>query len=67
MFQKVAGIYNYQFSVDVDGLYSISLTATCKKKNYLRVEIDGVALKGISPKGKFFKKIGDTYFYWSPN
>jgi len=23
--------------------------------------------KNVVPKGKFLKKIGNTYFYWSPN
>jgi hypothetical protein len=23
--------------------------------------------KNVVPDGKFIKKIGDTYFYWSPN
>jgi len=23
--------------------------------------------KNVVPNGKFLKKIGDTYFYWSPN
>jgi hypothetical protein len=23
--------------------------------------------KNIVPNGKFLRKIGDTYFYWSPN
>ncbi len=52
MFQKLLNPFKYQFSVNSDGLYSISILAVCKKKNYLRVEIDGVALKGILPKSR---------------
>lgn len=47
MSQKIAGIYNYQFSIVTDGLYAIFVSAVCKKKNFLRVEINGLALKGI--------------------
>ncbi|MEK7065008.1 MAG: hypothetical protein AAB963_01045 [Patescibacteria group bacterium] len=52
MFQKLLNPFKYQFSVNSDDLYSISISAVCKKKNYLRVEIDGVALKGILPKSR---------------
>lgn len=52
MFQKLFEPFKYRFSVNSDGLYSISIFAVCKKKNYLRVEIDGVALKGILPKSR---------------
>ena len=52
MNKKINTAYHHNFSVDSDGLYSISTSATCKKKNYLRVEIDGLALKGVLPKKK---------------
>jgi len=52
MFQKITKIYNYQFSVDSNGLFFISISATCKRKNFLRLEIDGLALKGILPKSR---------------
>ncbi|KKQ27906.1 MAG: hypothetical protein US42_C0004G0045 [Candidatus Magasanikbacteria bacterium GW2011_GWC2_37_14] len=52
MFKKINSDYTYNFSVEEEGLYSISISATCKKKNYLRVEIDDLALKGLLPKSK---------------
>lgn len=52
MFQKITGIYSYPFLVDSDGMYCIFVSATCKKKNFLRVEIDGLALKGILQKSR---------------
>lgn len=52
MFQKITSPFKYQSFVNSDGLYSIFISAVCKKKNYLRVEIDGVALKGILPKSR---------------
>lgn len=52
MFKKINNAYIYKFSVDSEGLYSISISAICKKKNHLRVEIDGMALKGIMPKSR---------------
>lgn len=50
MFKKISGIYNYNFSVDSGGTYTIYITAICKRKIFLRVEIDGLALKGITSK-----------------
>lgn len=50
MFKKIDSAYTHQFSTKSDGLYSVSIIASCEKKNYLRVEIDGLALKGISQK-----------------
>lgn len=56
MNKKINTDYVYSFSVEADGLYSIFVTVTCKRKNFLRVELDGLALKGILPKNrnKFF-------------
>lgn len=50
--QKIAETYSHQFSIAGDGLYAIFVSATCKKKNFLRVEIDGLALKDILPKSR---------------
>jgi hypothetical protein len=62
MFQKITDNFKYKFSVDTDGLYSISVSAACKKKNHLRVEIDSEALEGVLPKSRnkfsIFRQLG---------
>lgn len=52
MFKKINNIFTHNFSVSSDGLYSVLISATCKKKNHLRVEIDGMAINGIMPKSR---------------
>ncbi|MBI5222062.1 MAG: cell wall hydrolase [Candidatus Magasanikbacteria bacterium] len=52
MFKKINTVYTYIFSVDSDGFYSVFISAICKKRNYLRAEIDTLALKGVLPKSK---------------
>lgn len=50
MFKQITDSYNYSFNIAQSGLYSIVLSATCKRRNYLRVEADNVPLKGITSK-----------------
>lgn len=52
MFKKITSSYIHKFSIDSDGLYSIFIVATCKRKSGLRVELDGLALKGMLPKSR---------------
>lgn len=52
MNKKISTDYTYNFSVETDGLYYIFVIASCKRKNFLRVEMDGLALKGILPKSR---------------
>jgi len=44
-----------KFAVSESGLYALSITARCKAKNYLRVEIDGQLFREIPPKDNIQK------------
>lgn len=44
-----------KFAVSELGLYALSITARCKAKNYLRVEIDGRLFREIPPKDNIQK------------
>ncbi|OGH88654.1 MAG: hypothetical protein A3J93_00985 [Candidatus Magasanikbacteria bacterium RIFOXYC2_FULL_42_28] len=52
MFKKITEDFVYRFETNLAGIHAIYVSAICNKKNSLRVEIDGLALKGILPKTK---------------
>lgn len=52
MSKKIKTGDTYDFSVATDGLYSIFVTASCERRNFLRVELDGLALKSLFPKSR---------------
>ncbi|MBU4348144.1 cell wall hydrolase, partial [Patescibacteria group bacterium] len=60
MFKKITKQFIYKFNISQKGLYSISISATCKSGKILglfggedsRVEIDGLKLREIPAKGK---------------
>ncbi|OGH88476.1 MAG: hypothetical protein A3J93_04400 [Candidatus Magasanikbacteria bacterium RIFOXYC2_FULL_42_28] len=52
MYKQITEIFTYNFTVATDGLYAIYLSASCGRKNYLRTELDGSALKSLTPKRK---------------
>lgn len=52
MYKQLTEIFTYNFTAAADGLYSIYLFASCTQKNGLRVEIDGLAFKGLTRKNK---------------
>ena len=58
--QKITTPHTHNFPITSSGIYSISITATCTKKNSLRIELDGLAFKSLSPKTK------NEYFYIPP-
>lgn len=47
MYKKINGKYEYKFSADKNGPYSIILEATCQKRNDLKVGIDEIKLREL--------------------
>lgn len=52
MYKKIDGKYEYKFAIDKDGLYSITIEATCQKRNDLRVGIDEIKLRELPAEDK---------------
>lgn len=53
--RKITEKIQKKFAISELGLYAINITARCKAKNYLRVEIDGQLFREIPPKDNIQK------------
>ena len=49
MYKKITENFEYNFDINQDGLYSITIEATGRKGQHLKVELDGTVLTGIIP------------------
>ena len=61
MYKKTSDEFDYTLNIDQEGIYSILMEASVSKKQFLKVELDGIILKGITSSKK------DQYYSIPPD